>query len=413
MVFNMIQRDLYLNQLEDLKNTNTIKILTGICRCGKSSILLSFIEKLKDEGIDENHIIYLNMDLIKNREFKDYLKLYDQIKSQIILDQNKNYIFLDNISKVKNWVNGINALSEEFGNDVDIYITGLDGNISEELRASLNLPVVDINILPLSFKEYLLFDQEYWHEKQSIEDKFNDYLHYGSLPLIFEHKKSDSLFNNILKGVYTSIIVKNLLVKSKIKNTILLEEIFSFAISNLGEYISSKKITEYFKKEGVKTTPTTVLEYFKHLDKSYLFYSSKRYNLKCNVYLRTLEKHYISDLGIRNAILGFEDEKSQGVLENLVYFELLRRDYNISMVKLNNHKIDFLAIRPDKRQYYQVIKNLNDDTILNKKIKALEAVRDSYEKIIITFDKTHIKNIKGIKIMNIIDFLCADDDLLL
>ncbi len=408
----MIRRDLYLNQLEDLKDTKTIKILTGIRRCGKSSILLTFIEKLKEEGINEGNIFYLNTDSLKYADFNDFLKLYDYLSSNIKEDKAKYYIFLDNISKVKDWYKAVDSITEEFKDNVDFYITGIDEDIDDDLRAELNLPIVEVNVLPLSFKEYLLFDKQYWNENQSLEEKFNDYLHFGSLPLIFEHKKSDSLFNNILKGVYTSIIVKDLLHKSKIKNTILLEEIFSFATSNLGEYISSKKITEYFKTEGVKTTPTTVLEYLKYFDKSYLFYNSKRYNLKCNVYLRTLEKHYIVDLGIRNAILGFEDEKSQGVLENLVYFELLRRDYDVSMVKLNSHTIDFLAIRPDKRQYYQIVKNLNDDNILNKKIKALEAVKDSYEKIIISFDKTHMKNINGIKVINIIDFLCSEDDLL-
>jgi predicted AAA+ superfamily ATPase len=281
-----------------------------------------------------------------------------------------------------------------------------------KIKELLDQPLIELNILPLSFREYLLFDNEYWKSNQSIDEKFNDYLHFGGLPLIFEHKKSDSIFNNILKGIYSTIIVKDLLSQNKIKNTPLLEEIFFFAILNQGEYISSKKIAEYFKTEGVKTTPTTVLDYLKYFDSSYLLYSSKRYNLKCNVYLRTLEKHYIADLGIRNSILGFEDEKSQGVLENLIYFELLRRDYKVNMVKYNSHKIDFLGTRPDKKIYIQAVKNLNDDKLLNDKIKALEAIKDNYDKFIICFDKTHTNNINGIKVLNIIDFLLKEDKLL-
>lgn len=405
----MIKRDLYIQSLDDVRNTKTIKVLTGVRRVGKSCVLSSYVDKLKEDGIKSEDIIFLNMDLIKYSNLRDYEKLYEYVSSRIN-DDSMNYLFIDNVSKIKDWWRAVNSLAIEYPDSIDFYICGLDMDIEEaDIRKFLNEPVIEINILPLSFREYLQFDKKYWGDTQSIDDKFNDYLHYGGLPVIFEHKKSDLIFNNILKGIYSTIVVKDLLSKNKIKNTLLLEEIFNFAIINQGENISSKKIADYFKTEGVKTTPTTVLDYLKHFDNSYLLYSLKRYNLKCNAYLRTLEKHYIVDLGIRNTLIGFEDEHSQGVLENLVYFELLRRDYKVNMVKYNSHKIDFLGVRPDRKVYYQIVKNLNDDDLLNEKLKDLESIKDNYEKVIICFDKTHTKNIKGIKITNIIDFLLNDD----
>lgn len=401
-----------MDSLDDLRNTKTIKILTGMRRVGKSCVLSSYADKLKEDGIKSENIIFLNMDSIKYSELRDYRKLYEYVSLKI-KKNTMNYLFIDNVFRIKNWYEAINSLVAEYPDVIDIYICGLGQNLEEsKIKELLDQPLIELNILPLSFREYLLFDNEYWKSNQSIDEKFNDYLHFGGLPLIFEHKKSDSIFNNILKGIYSTIIVKDLLSQNKIKNTPLLEEIFFFAILNQGEYISSKKIAEYFKTEGVKTTPTTVLDYLKYFDSSYLLYSSKRYNLKCNVYLRTLEKHYIADLGIRNSILGFEDEKSQGVLENLIYFELLRRDYKVNMVKYNSHKIDFLGTRPDKKIYIQAVKNLNDDKLLNDKIKALEAIKDNYDKFIICFDKTHTNNINGIKVLNIIDFLLKEDKLL-
>ncbi|OWT32899.1 hypothetical protein BGI41_05195 [Methanobrevibacter sp. 87.7] len=403
----MIKRDLYINQLNDLVNTKTLKILTGVHGCGKSCILLSFADSLKDE---KNNVIYLDFNSLKNRNYTSYLKLYDFL-SERIMDNKMNYIIFDNIRKVENWYEVINSLSVDY-NNIDFFISGLSENLEDsELSKHLSWPIIEVNILPLSFKEYLKFNDEYWDDDLDINGKFKDYLHFGGFPVIFEHKKSDLIFNNIIEGIYNTIIFKDLISNYKIKNPLLLNEIFYFTINNLGEYLSSKKISEYFITEGVKTTPTTVLEYLKYFDKSYLFYSVKRFNLKCDVYLRTLEKHYVCDLGLRNFILGFDDEYSNGVLENLVYFELLRRNYKVSTVKYNAHKVDFMAKSVDKTIYIQILKNLDDD-LLNMKLDDLNSIKDNYEKMIISFDKTHIKNIHGIKIVNIIDFLLEEDNLI-
>lgn len=399
----MIKRDLYIRQLEDLSNTKTVKILTGLHGCGKSYILLSFVEELN--GKNEN-VIYLNLESLKNNELKDYLKLYDYI-SDNIKENMINYIVLDNISKVDKWYDAVNSITVDFHN-VDFYISGLNNN--EALENKMNWPVIKINVLPLSFKEYLQFDSEYWNTDSSLDDKFKDYLHFGGLPVIFEHKKSNLIFTNLIEGLFSTVFMKELILNNSVKNPLLLKEIYNFAVKNLGEYLSSKRITESFKTEGVKTTAGTVIDYLKYFDNAYIFYSVKRYNLKCDAYLRTLEKQYISDLGLRNLIIGFNDEKSQGVLENLIYFELLRRSYRVSIVKYNSHKIDFQGQRPDKKIYIQAIKTLNDEKILDEKINALKAVKDNHDKYIISFDKTYMNNIDGIKVINIIDFLLKDDE---
>lgn len=402
----MIKRDLYINQLNDLANTKTLKVLTGVHGSGKSCILLSFAKNLEENN---RNVIYLNFDSLKNKKYLDYIDLYDFL-SENILNNKMNYIVLDNVKKVDRWYEVVNSLSVDYDN-VDFFISGLCGDIEDyELSKYISWPIIEVNVLPLSFKEYLKFSDEYWDDDLDIDGKFKDYLHYGGFPVIFEHKKSDLIFNNIIEGIYNTIIVKDLMSKYKIKNLMLLNEIFYFAINNLGEYFSSKKITEYFVTEGVKTTPTTVLDYLKYFDKSYLFYPVKRFNLKCDVYLRTLEKHYICDLGLRNFILGFDGECSKGVLENLVYFELLRRNYNVSTVKYKKHKIDFMAKKVDKIVYIQILKNL-DDELLNEKLDGLNSIKDNYDKIIISFDKTHMKNIQGIKIFNIVDFLLSGDNI--
>lgn len=401
----MINRSDYINQLINYKDTKTIKVITGMRRSGKSTILQLFIKNLLNEGVNEKNIININFDSLENNSLKDYLKLYNYIKDRIISGE-KNYIFLDEIQNVLKWEEVVNSLLVDFEN-VDIYITGSNAYLlSSDLSTLLSGRYIEINILPLSFKEYLNFSKEYYSdENQTIEESFNDYIRYGSLPILFEHKKTDSIFKNLLSGVYNTVLIKDIIQRNNIHNTLLLENIVKFALDNIGNIISSKSISKYLKNEGITTTPNTVLQYLNYLDQAYIFYSVKRFNLKGKNYLKTLKKQYVTDIGIRNGILGFRNVDFGHILENIVFLELKRRGYDVAIGKYGNYEIDFVVSNLNTRKYYQVCESIKDKNVLKRELKSLESIKDNYEKIILSMDKTFATDQNGIKFQNIIDFL--------
>ena len=407
----MIERKEYLAQLMDYKDTKTVKVVTGMRRCGKSSLLVLFMQKLLEEGTREDCITYINFESLKFDEYKDYLKLYQYIAARIKTGE-KNYIILDEIQEVDAWEKAVNSLLVDYVSDVDIYITGSNAYLlSSELSTLLSGRYVEIKMLPLSFKEYLLFDKLRSEDNNlSVEDKFQDYLRYGSLPVLFEHKKADSVFNNILIGIYNTVLMKDVIQRNKISDVILLENVVRFALDNIGNIVSSKKISDYLSSDRKKTTHVTVLSYLDMLESAYIFYPVRRYDLKVKNYLKTLEKHYVVDVGIRNAILGYRNADTGHILENIVYLELLRRGYEVCIGKYNDYEVDFVASRYDEKKYIQVTQSIADKTVLERECRALESVKDNYEKIILSMDRSYIIDRNGIRLQNIIDFLLDDNN---
>ncbi|MEG2457883.1 MAG: ATP-binding protein [Bacilli bacterium] len=399
----MFNRDLYLNKLIGFKDTNLIKVVTGIRRCGKSSLLLLFKEYLGSCGIKDDNIISINFESLKYDYIEDYKILYEVIEKNVKKTSGRVYILLDEVQLVSEWEKAINSFMVDF--DCDIYITGSNAFLlSSELSTLLSGRYVNIQMLPLSFKEYLDFNK---FKKLSVDENFINYLKYGGLPVISELSTKENLITQYLRDIYNTVIMKDVIGRNKITDIALLNNLFSFVASNTGNIISPNKISDYLKSNNKTICRDTIDNYLLYLEKAFIIYKVPRYDIKGKLLLKTLAKYYVVDTGIRNAVIGYRDSDYGQVLENIVYFELLRRDYNVYVGKNDNNEIDFIAEKENDKKYYQVTYSLTPD-VIERETRSLEIPNNSYEKIIISNDKNYIKDIKGIKLLNIIDFLLEE-----
>ena len=402
LVIKMKNRDLYLNKLISWKNNELIKIISGMRRCGKSTLLQLFKEHLLSVGVKENEIIFINFESADFNEIDNYRKLQKYIKENI--SEKKTYILLDEVQLVEKWEKAINSFRVDF--DCDIYITGSNAYLlSSELSTLLSGRYVQIKMYPLSFKEYLEFND--FDEKMTIEDKFNEYLVFGGLPSINTLDKNEQLITPFLKDIYSTVLMKDVVGRNNIKDVALLENIMSFMSQNIGNIISPKKISDTINSNGKVTNHITVENYLTMLEKAFILYKVPRYDIKGKLLLKTLAKYYIVDIGLRNAIIGYRNTDRGHILENIVYFELLRRGYEVTIGKSNENEIDFIASNFDEKKYYQVTHLLSDENI-NREVNVLLNISDNYEKIIISSNKDYILDKKGVKLVNIIDFLLED-----
>ncbi len=397
----MINRELYMNKLFAYKDTEFIKVITGIRRCGKSSLLKLFMQKLLEQNSKEN-VIYMNFESFEFDDVLDYRDMYNKIKEKINKKE-KNYILLDEVQRVKEWEKCVNALTVDFNSD--IYITGSNAYLlSSELSTYLSGRYIEIKMLPLSFKEFLDFTN--FESNISIEDKFNYYIRFGGMPGIISLNNDNDLYENAIKGVYNTVFMKDVIEKNKLVDASILEKILKFLMSNIGSLISSKKIADYLTSQGTKITHNTVINYLTMLENAYIIYKAPRYDIKGKQLLKTLEKYYIVDAGIRNIILGFRNSDFGHVIENIVYFELIRRGYDVTVGKTDSMEIDFIATNSTEKKYYQVTYSMLDDATKSRELGSLKKINDNYEKTILTMDKIYSNTSEdGIKITYLIDFL--------
>ncbi len=397
----MINRELYMNKLFAYKDTEFIKVITGIRRCGKSSLLKLFMQKLLEQNSKEN-VIYMNFESFEFDDVLDYRDMYNKIKEKINKKE-KNYILLDEVQRVKEWEKCVNALTVDFNSD--IYITGSNAYLlSSELSTYLSGRYIEIKMLPLSFKEFLDFTN--FESNISIEDKFNYYIRFGGMPGIISLNNDNDLYENAIKGVYNTVFMKDVIEKNKLVDASILEKILKFLMSNIGSLISSKKIADYLTSQGTKITHNTVINYLTMLENAYIIYKAPRYDIKGKQLLKTLEKYYIVDAGIRNIILSFRNSDFGHVIENIVYFELIRRGYDVTVGKTDSMEIDFIATNSTEKKYYQVTYSMLDDATKSRELGSLKKINDNYEKTILTMDKIYSNTSEdGIKITYLIDFL--------
>lgn len=397
----MINRDMYLNKLLAYKDTEFIKVITGIRRCGKSSLLKLFMEKILGEDKKAN-IIYMNFESFEFDDIINYKDMYNKISKQIN-KKNKNYILLDEVQRVEKWEKAVNAITVDF--DADIYITGSNAYLlSSELSTYLSGRYIEIKVLPLSFKEFLNFTA--LEDKRTLEDKFIEYIKFGGMPGIIAIKDEENLYENAIKGIYNTVFMKDVVERNKLVDASLLERILKFLMSNIGSLISSKKIADFLTSQGTKITHNTVLNYLKMLENAYIIYKVPRYDIKGKEILKTLEKYYIVDTGIRNIILGFRDSDFGHIIENVVYFELLRRGYEVTVGKNDSFEVDFIATNSNEKKYYQVTYTMMDENVKKREIGVLKNIKDNYEKTVLTMDKLYNNTSdEGIKIKYLIDFL--------
>ena len=397
----MITREFYLNRLIEAKDTEFIKVITGVRRSGKSTLLLMFKEYLLLNGVKEENIIHINFEFSMFDEIKDYRDLYNYIKKYLV--KGKSYILLDEVQNVLKWEKAVNGINLDF--DVDIYITGSNAYLlSSELATLLSGRYIEIKMYPLSFKEYLKFNN---YDLTNIEDKFNEYLKYGGLPAITHIKDKDNLVMTYLNDIYNTIVKKDIIERNGIKDIALLENLIRYIASNIGSSISANKISDYLNSNKIttKSNHQTIDNYLKMLENAFIVYKVERSDIKSKSILKTLGKYYLADTGIRNIILGFRNIDEGNLLKNVVYLELLRRGYKISIGKTFDYEVDFIAENVNTVKYYQVSRSIKDSKVLERELRSLESIQDNYEKIILTMDKTINKDYNGIKVINIIDFL--------
>ncbi|MDY2964900.1 MAG: ATP-binding protein [Megasphaera massiliensis] len=400
----MTNRDLYLKKIIKLKDQPLIKVLTGMRRAGKSTLLDLWERKLINDGIAPEHIIHINFEFMLWDDVKDYRALYQLLQEQMAGKEHV-YLLLDEIQLVQNWEKAINSIFAE--QKADIYVTGSNAKmLSSEIATLLSGRYVLIEVYPLSFREYLDFRPD---EKQHIDEAFQQYLQFGGMPVIPGMPQDMNVIQTVLSGIYNTVLMKDIVQRNAVRDPALLEQIVRFLADNIGNPVSTSKISGYLTSQGRKTTPGTVDNYLKMLRDAYIFYRADRYDIKGKLYLKTLEKYYIVDNGLRNALQGFHGGDYGHVLENLVYLELLRRGYEVGVGKLGNLEVDFIASKPTRKVYYQVSASIMDEKTRDRELTPLQQIPDQYEKVVLTMDRTYIKDFNGIRNVNIIDFLLAEE----
>ena len=400
----MIARNDYLDRLIAYKDNMIIKVIVGMRRCGKSTLLQLFQDYLLASKVSPHNIININFELMAYDSVREYKDLYLLLK-QRIPSAGKSYILLDEIQQVLGWEKVVNSLVLEA--DVDIYVTGSNAYLlSSELSTMLSGRYVEICMLPLSFKEYLSYQQT--DEKVTLEDRFTQYLKFGSLPGVLSLPQDNTTINNYLSGIYNTVILKDVVQRNNIRDIMLLEQVLKFVVGNVGSITSANKISTFFTGEGKGKNPvksTTIDQYLTMLENAFILYKTLRYDIKGKENLKSLAKYYIVDTGIRNYLLGYTDTDYGHLLENIVYLELLRRGYQVFIGKWYETEVDFVAIKQDERKYYQVTYSLMNENVKDREIAPLASIPDNYEKTVLSMDNTFITDHEGIKFQNILDFL--------
>lgn len=399
----MIKRDLLLTKIAAYKDKDIIKIITGIRRCGKSYLLFEIYYKyLLDSGIDDEHIILINLESKKNEQLRDGNNLYKYIENRII-DNKKYYIFIDEIQLVYGFEDVVNGIKTDFNSD--LYITGSNAKfLSSEINTKLRGRGIEIKVYPLSFKEY------YENVNGDRRKAFNDYIMFGGMPYLASLDKDYEKIE-YLQMLNNTIGFKDIVERNKVKNEVLLSSLIELLCSQIGSFVSPNKIANTLKSNNFKTVDNeTISNYLKYICDGFLFYKTSRYDIKGKEYLKTLNKYYACDLGLRNAKINFRQIEMTHILENIVYLELIRRNYVVDIGKNNLQEIDFVARTYNDLYYIQVSFTIEDSVTRQRKIKAFNGLDDGYKKIIITMDNNPLINLeRGYKMINIFDFLLNEN----
>lgn len=396
---SIINRQEYLDKLIALKDKKLIKVITGIRRCGKSTLIEIFQDYLKSNGVSKENIISINFEDYDNYDLREPAKLYSYIKEKLS-DDEMNYIFLDEIQHVDDFPRVVDSLYIK--KNVDVYITGSNAYmLSSEIATLLSGRYVEIKMLPLSFKEYV----ESTGDDKELSRKYADYIENSSFPYTLELRDTPKELYNYLESIYNSIVVKDIANRKKISDTMMLESITRFLFDNIGNPMSTKKIADTMTSMGRKIDVKTVEKYVSALTESFVLYQAKRYNVKGKQYLKTLEKYYAVDIGLRYMLLGTRSTDIGHILENVVYLELLRRNYDVYVGKIDDLEVDFVAMDNKQIAYFQVAATVRDESTLQRELLPLQKISDNYPKVILTLDDDPEADYEGIRRINVLDWL--------
>ena len=406
-----INRENYLSILKNFKDQQIIKVITGIRRCGKSTLLEIFQDHLRECGVEEKQIISINFENADYEELQDRKKLYEYIKERLVKGK-KTYVFLDEIQNVVEFEKTVDSLF--INKDVDLYITGSNAYLlSSELATLLTGRYIEIKMLPLSFKEYV----SAFGDKTDLSRKFRDYLRYSSFPQAVElYKVNPDNINMFLDGIYNTILFKDVMQRKGITDKNVLERVTKYMYDNIGNRTSMKSISDNIEGIEKNSSYNTISNYVDSLIDSYLIFKANRYDIKGKEFLKTQEKYYAVDIGLRYYMLGQGSGRDMGhILENVVYLELLRRGYDVYIGKYDDLEVDFVARKPENTVYYQVAlttrgENEEDNRILDRELTPLKKINDNYPKYILTLDDDLDADFDGIKKINVLDWLLEKND---
>jgi len=395
----LIQRKEYLDKLIAFKDKKIIKVVSGIRRCGKSTLLEMYQNYLLEQGVCKEQLIAINFEDIDYEELSDGTRLYAYIKQRLIKDKT-TYIFLDEVQHIDNFARVVDSLYIKKG--VDIYITGSNAYmLSSEIATLISGRYIQIQMLPLSFREYV----ESTGNERELGRKYVDYLECSSFPYTLELAGQPREIKDYLEGLFNTIVIKDIIQRKKIADVMMLKSVLRFLFDNIGNPLSSKKIADTMTSDGRKIDVKTVEKYIEALMESYVVYQANRYNIKGKQYLKTLEKYYVVDIGMRYMILGSRATDAGHILENVVYLELMRRGYEIYVGKVGELEVDFVAMDGKTTIYYQVAATVREEKALQRELTPLQKISDHYPKIILTLDEDPEADYDGIRRINALNWL--------
>ena len=398
----MIERPIYVNQLASFKDTSLIKVVSGVRRCGKSTLLELYRRYLLENKVQQKQIIEINLEDADFRHLLTPYTLHDYITSRL-LPKKMNYIFLDEIQNVTGYEKTVNSLVTK--KNVDLYITGSNAYmLSGELATFLSGRYVEIHLLPLSFREYL----SAFRGRGQLSRRYQDYLLYSSFPYTLElaaREDGKKQIRNYLSGIYNTVLLKDIVTRKKVADVMILESMVRFLFGNIGCETSTKKIADTMTSAGRKISVHTVENYISALTDSFILYKTGRFDIKGKQYLKTGNKYYLVDPGLRCFLLGSQIGDEGRVLENVVFLELRRRGYEISFGKIDNTEVDFVAVKDGKPVYYQVALTTREQSTLEREIKPLNDIKDHYPKYLLTLDDDPIAVYNGIQRINALEWL--------
>ncbi|MGN0484192.1 MAG: ATP-binding protein [Lachnospiraceae bacterium] len=400
----MINRPLYTEKIMVYTDTPFVKVLTGVRRCGKSTILKMIMKKLQNErGISEDQIVFMRFD---SMEYEDMTakQMFEAVKAKLS-ENKKTYLFLDEVQEIEGWEKVVNSLASDY--DVDLYVTGSNSRMmSSEISTYLTGRYVSFRIFPLSFEEYLTFRKEYT-EVKDVHAELADYIRLGGFPATHLRDYSQDEVYTIVRDIYNSTIFSDIVRRNQIRKVDQLERVVKYTFSNVGNTFSAKSISDYLKSEHRKIDNETVYSYLEKLEKAYLLHRCSRYDLQGKEILKTQEKFYLADTALRYSVLGYHPDSVASSLENVVYLELCRRGYEVNIGKTADGEVDFVAQRQGEKLYVQVTQEIRSEKTERREYDRLLEIKDNYPKYVLRTDEFAGGNYEGIKSMHVADFLLS------
>ncbi len=403
----MRTRPIYLSKIIPFIDKPIIKILTGVRRCGKSTLLKMIMNHLKSNGVADEQIIYINKDSLEFDSIQSYINLYQFVKEkkESMREQLRLYVFIDEVQEIDEWEKCIVSF---FNDDwADIYLTGSNARLlSSELATRITGRYIEIQVQTLVFKEYVEFRSE---KERRIDSLFEEFIRYGGFPGIHHMEFEYEIIRQYVDAIYNTVLLKDVIERNAIRDASLLDRITTFSIDNVGNPTTALSISNYLKSQRIKTAPETVLNYLKYLCDAYITHKTNRFDIKGKLRLELYEKYYLSDIGFIFAKLGDSFSDISGKLENIVYLELRSRGYDVQIGKLNQLEVDFIAQKDGKKVYVQVVYLLTSEQTIRREFDVLNQISDNYPKFVLSLDKYFGGNYDGIRWMNLINFLLSDE----